>query len=224
MGSGSVRGLSAGRRCASLTTTWLVHTRTPRVHTRHSAQPYPEQVPSAYPGALPPPVPYPGNAAASTFPRGRARRTGDRGARCRGHRGRIRAAAPGRERVEHRGADAGFAPRRRFRTSSTRWPRATTRPSPSTRRAVCSTQIKDKQSDMALANLASDAFRRQYGTAEVTSDRQDRDVVAESGSGAVHDAGETDGPHPVRHRAAGRRADPRRGQGNPGVLVPTANR
>jgi hypothetical protein len=30
-------------------------------------------------------------------------------------------------------------------------------------------EIKDKQSDMALANLASDAFRRQFGSAEVTS-------------------------------------------------------
>ena len=30
-------------------------------------------------------------------------------------------------------------------------------------------EIKDKRSDMALANLASDAFRRQFGSAEVTS-------------------------------------------------------
>ena len=30
-------------------------------------------------------------------------------------------------------------------------------------------KIKDKQSDMALANLASDTFRRQFGSAKVTS-------------------------------------------------------
>ena len=58
------------------------------------------------------------------------------------------------------------------------------------------------RSDMALANLASDAFRRQFGSAEVTSIDKIVTLVAESGAGAVHHAG--------RNRRAAHRSEAER--------------
>jgi hypothetical protein len=128
-------------------------------------QPYPNQVPSAYPGALPPPVPYP------TTPRRRRflvaglallvvvalataavtivfaiRRDDSTDAPL--TQASATASIQGFLDALSRGDDQEIA-----------------------RHASCGVfdEIKDKQSDMALANLASDAFRRQFGSAKVTS-------------------------------------------------------
>ena len=58
--------------------------------------------------------------------------------------------------------------------------------------------VKERRSDLALADLSSDAFRKQFSKAEVTSDRQDGVLVALPGAGAVHHARDPRGkPHPV---------------------------
>lgn len=128
-------------------------------------EPYPDQVPSAYPGALPPPVPYPGK------PRGR----------------RFLVAGLVLLVVAVLAAAAVtivFATRRDDSSNAAVTPQsaktsiqafldALSRGDDETvaRHASCGVfdEIKDKQADMALANLASDAFRRQFGSAEVTS-------------------------------------------------------
>ena len=50
--------------------------------------------------------------------------------------------------------------------------------------------VKEHRSDLALASLTSDAFRKQYSQCRGDLDRQDGELVAESGAGAVHDAGD----------------------------------
>jgi hypothetical protein len=133
--------------------------------TPRQQQPYPNQVPSAYPGALPPPVPYP------TTPRRR----------------RFLLAGLALLVVVALAAAAVtivFALRRDDSTDAALTPAsakssiqgfldALSRGNDEeiARHASCGVfdEIKDKQSDMALANLASDAFRRQFGSAQVTS-------------------------------------------------------
>jgi hypothetical protein len=130
-----------------------------------ASQPYPAQVPSAYPGALPPPVPYP----------------------TRPSRRRFLVAGLALLVVVALAAAAVtivFAMRRDDATDTALTPAsakssiqgfldALSRGNDEeiARHASCGVfdEIKDKQSDMALANLASDAFRRQFGSAEVTS-------------------------------------------------------
>jgi hypothetical protein len=135
----------------------------PESFPQHS--PYPDQVPSPYPGALPPPVPYPGK------PR---------------RRGFLIAGIALLVVVALAAAAVTivFALRRDDKTDTALTP-ASARTSIQgfldalsrgddeeiARHASCGVfdEIKDKKSDMALANLASDAFRRQFGTARVTS-------------------------------------------------------
>jgi hypothetical protein len=122
-------------------------------------------VPSSYPGSLPPPVPYPS--------RPRRRRLLVAGLAV------LVAAALAAVAVT-----VVFATRSDDSTTATLTPAtaktsiqafldALSRGDDETiaRHASCGVfdEIKDKQSDMALANLASDAFRRQFGSAEVTS-------------------------------------------------------
>ena len=86
--------------------------------------------------------------------------------------------------------------------------------------------VKERRSDLALASLSSDAFRKQYSRAEVTSIDKMVLVVAASGAGAVHHAG---GPRPGRAAAGDERArqavaqllSP--GQRDPGLLLPAAD-
>jgi hypothetical protein len=128
-------------------------------------EPYPDQVPSPYPGALPPPVPYPGK------PRGRRLLVA----------GLVLlvvaalAAAAVAIVVATRRDDstnAALTPES-AKTSIQDFMDALSRGDDEAiaRHASCGVfdEIKDKRSDMALANLASDAFRRQFGSAQVTS-------------------------------------------------------
>ncbi|MGV0852792.1 Rv0361 family membrane protein [Mycolicibacterium phlei] len=125
--------------------------------------PYPENVPSAYPGMLPPPVPYPkkrrwplvtaivlavavvaGIVAAVMWTRddGQAVQTG------------VLTEASARAAIQEyldalsQGDDETVA-----------------------RHTLCGLfdAVKEKRSDLALAGLSSDAFRKQYNSAEVTS-------------------------------------------------------
>jgi hypothetical protein len=113
--------------------------------------PYPNQVPSPYPGALPPPVPYPGK------PR---------------RRGFLIAGIALLALRRNDAADAPLTPAS-AKTSIQGFLDALSRGDDEeiARHASCGVfdEIKDKRSDMALANLASDAFRRQFGSAKVTS-------------------------------------------------------
>ena len=63
--------------------------------------------------------------------------------------------------------------------------------SPATRSAGCSTRSRTSRSDLALADLSSDAFRKQFSQRGRDVDRQDGALVAVSGPGAVHHAGHT---------------------------------
>ena len=135
----------------------------PSGHYPPPPQGYPGQVPSPYPGALPPPVPYPkrkrplkwiglavlavaviGAVVAGLLLVGR-----DDGA-----------------------SDAALTPDR-AKSAIQDYVNALTDGDDETiaRNASCGLfdEIKDRQADMALANLASDAFRRQYKSAEVSS-------------------------------------------------------
>jgi hypothetical protein len=128
-------------------------------------EPYPDHVPSAYPGALPPPVPYPA--------RPRRRRFLVAGLVL------LVVAALAAAAVtivfatrRNDSTDAALTPAS-AKTSIQGFLDALSRGDDEeiARHASCGVfdEIKDKQSDMALANLASDAFRRQFGSAEVTS-------------------------------------------------------
>ena len=70
------------------------------------------------------------------------------------------------------------------------------------RNALCGIYdgIRDRRSDQALAKLSSDAFRKQFSEAEVTSIDKIVLLVAVSGAGAVHHEG-------VAGRGSARRAD-----------------
>ncbi len=144
----------------------------PRVSSsrrRYSGQPFPGEpypVPAGYPGPLPPPVGLP--AAARRWPcgcGGRCWRAGrHRGA---GRRGALlgggRASPPVRRRSPTR------PPRPRSRTISPHCRTATPRPLRGTTLCGMFDAIKDRKSDLALARLASDAFRKQFSRAEVIS-------------------------------------------------------
>jgi hypothetical protein len=135
----------------------------PEPFPQHS--PYPNQVPSAYPGALPPPVPYPG----------KPRRRGFLIAGLALLVVVALAAAAVTIFFALRRDDAADAPltQASARTSIQGFLDALSRGDDEeiARHASCGVfdEIKDKKSDMALANLASDAFRRQFGSAKVTS-------------------------------------------------------
>ncbi len=88
--------------------------------------------------------------------------------------------------------------------------------------------VKERRSDLALASLASDAFRKQYGRAEVTS--IDKIVMwsPHQAQVLVHHAGRAVGqipPRPAadRRRTAGRRAAAQPGQRGAGLLLPAAD-
>jgi hypothetical protein len=128
-------------------------------------EPYPDQVPSAYPGALPPPVPYPGK------PRGRRLLVAGLVLLV---VAALAAAAVAIVVATRRddSANAALTPES-AKTSIQDFMDALSRGDDEAiaRHASCGVfdEIKDKRSDMALANLASDAFRRQFGSAQVTS-------------------------------------------------------
>lgn len=126
-------------------------------------QPFPQQPP--YPGALPPPVPYP-------------KRSGRKpvlwavlGVLVVVVIGAVVAGVA----LANRGSDSasGVLSPDRAKTAIQAYVDALSRGDDQTiaRNASCGLfdDIKDKQSDMSLANLASDAFRRQYKSAQVTS-------------------------------------------------------
>jgi hypothetical protein len=130
--------------------------------------PYPEQVPSAYPGALPPPVPYPGKPRRRRFlVAGLAVLVIAALAAV------VTAVVFAQRRQDASASSIAVLTQDSAKTSIQDFLDALGRGDDETiaKHASCGLfdQIKDKQSDMALANLASDAFRRQYGTAEVTS-------------------------------------------------------
>lgn len=134
----------------------------------YPAQPpqgYPNQVPSAYPGALPPPVPYPGKPRRRRF-------------LLVGLIALVVAALVGvavTVVVATRGDDSASGPLTpdTAKTAIQGFMDALGRGDDEeiARHASCGVfdEIKDKKSDLALANLASDAFRRQFGSAQVTS-------------------------------------------------------
>jgi hypothetical protein len=125
--------------------------------------PYPENVPSAYPGMMPPPVSYPKRkrwpivagalAAVAVI-------------------AAIVAAivlAAGRDESPRSGAlsnDSAKAAIQEYLDALTNGDNETV-----ARHTLCGffDAVKDKQSDLALARLSGDAFRRQYSRAEVTS-------------------------------------------------------
>ncbi len=84
--------------------------------------------------------------------------------------------------------------------------------------------VKDRRGDHALARLASDAFRRQFTRAEVTS--IDKIVLSSSYQAQVlftMRVAPASGARSSRGRGAGCRAGAAPGQPAAGVLVPTAN-
>ncbi|MEO3759072.1 hypothetical protein ABGB19_12385 [Mycobacterium sp. B14F4] len=125
--------------------------------------PYPENVPSAYPGMLPPPVPY------------RRRR---RWPLVVGALAAVAAIAGlvlaivfagGRDEAPRSGALTGES----AKTAIQEYLDALTNGDDETvaRHTLCGLfdAVKEKRSDLALAGLSSDAFRKQYSSAEVTS-------------------------------------------------------
>jgi hypothetical protein len=128
-------------------------------------EPYPDQVPSAYPGSLPPPVPYPA--------RPRRRRLLVAGLAVLVVAALAAVAVTVVYATREEGSNAATLTPASAKTSIQGFLDALSRGDDETiaRHASCGVfdEIKDKQSDMALANLASDAFRRQFGSAEVTS-------------------------------------------------------
>jgi hypothetical protein len=130
--------------------------------------PYPEQVQSAYPGALPPPVPYPGK------PRRRRFLAAGLAVLVIAAIAAVVLAIVFAERRHDSSASSGTGLTQDSAKASIQdFLDALGRGDDETiaKHASCGLfdEIKDKQSDMALANLASDAFRRQYGSAQVTS-------------------------------------------------------
>ena len=87
--------------------------------------------------------------------------------------------------------------------------------------------VKERRSDLALAGLSSDAFRKQYSRAEVTS--IDKMIVTspDSGAGVVHharDSGARVDTRPTGRRwATGRRSATGPGRRDPGLLLPAAH-
>ncbi|BBY30573.1 hypothetical protein [Mycolicibacterium sediminis] len=128
-------------------------------------QPYPEQVPAHYPGALPPPVPYPK----------RSRRRPLLFAGLGVLVVLVVAALVTTLVMTGRSDDdaAGAMTPDRARGAIQAYVDALTSGDDETiaRNASCGLfdEIKDRQADMSLANLASDAFRRQYKGAEVST-------------------------------------------------------
>ena len=185
------------------------------------AEPYPENVASPYPGMLPPPVRYPrkrrwplivgavlavlviaGLAAALIFGRG-----GD-------------------------GAQSGALTESSAKAAIQEYLDALTNGDDETvaRHTLCGLfdDVKERRSDLALAGLSGDAFRKQYSRADVISiDKMvswspnqtqvlfTMKVVPASGSTAYPDE---------RRRSAGDRSATHPGQRNPGLLVPAADR
>lgn len=97
------------------------------------------------------------------------------------------------------------------------------------RNALCGIHdgVRDKRSDQALAKLSSDAFRKQFSQVEVTSidlDRQNRVLVAISGPGAVHHAGDTCRRRPATRSGARHRSVAFPARSGLGVLVRVAHR
>jgi hypothetical protein len=130
--------------------------------------PHPEQVQSAYPGALPPPVPYPGKPRRRRFlVAGLALLVIAAVAAV------VTAVVVAQRRHDASQSSTAVLTQESAKTSIQDFLDALGRGDDETiaKHASCGLfdQIKDKQSDMALANLASDAFRRQYGSAQVTS-------------------------------------------------------
>jgi hypothetical protein len=122
-------------------------------------------VPSAYPGALPPPVPYPGKPRRRRF-------------LVAGLTALVIAALVAvvvTVVFATRGEDSASGPLTpdSAKTAIQGFMDALSRGDDEeiARHASCGVfdEIKDKKSDLALANLASDAFRRQFGSAQVTS-------------------------------------------------------
>ncbi|WP_029115090.1 hypothetical protein [Mycobacterium sp. URHB0044] len=130
-----------------------------------SQGPYPDQVPSPYPGSLPPPVPYPSR------PRRRRLLVAGLAVLVAAALAAVAVTVVFATRSDD-SATATLTPET-AKTSIQAFLDALSRGDDETiaRHASCGVfdEIKDKQSDMALANLASDAFRRQFGSAEVTS-------------------------------------------------------
>lgn len=125
-------------------------------------QTYPGQVPSQYPGALPPPVPYPKRSRRPLLFAGLGVLVV-----------LVIAALVGTLLLNGRSDDAadGALSPERARAAIQDYVDALTNGDDETiaRNASCGLfdEIKDRQADMSLANLASDAFRRQYKSAEV---------------------------------------------------------
>jgi hypothetical protein len=130
---------------------------------QQTAEPYPDNPPSAYPGFLPPPVQYPrrrrwplavaallvvalGAAVIATL---------------------LVTRGGGQETASGTLSDAAA------KTAIQEYLDAMTNGDDETvaRHTLCGMfdAVKERRSDLALANLASDAFRQQYGRAEVTS-------------------------------------------------------
>ncbi|OFJ50637.1 Rv0361 family membrane protein [Mycolicibacterium grossiae] len=125
---------------------------------------YGPQVPSPYPGALPPPVPYPKRSRRRPVLIGMGALAVV-----------IVAAVVASLLLANRSDDdaTGALTPDRAKTAIQDYLTALTEGDDETiaRNASCGVfdEIKDRGSDMSLANLASDAFRRQYKTAQVTS-------------------------------------------------------
>src|SRR4051794_39302127 len=138
----------------------------PQMYPQYPAQPYPDNipsVPSAYPGMLPPPVPYPKK-----------------------RRGRIVAAvvvavAGGAALVtgivlaagDHKSGDGGMFTETSAKAAIQQYLDALSKGDDETvaRHTLCGLYdaVKERRSDLALASLSSDAFRKQYSHVEVTS-------------------------------------------------------
>ena len=151
---------------------------------------------------------------------------GHRG-RCRGRgRDRFRGALR-RRRFDRREADDGLGPDSDPGLPGRAAATAMSRRSPATRCAGCSTPSRNAKSDLALADLSSDAFRKQFEQGRGDIRRQDGVLVALSGAGAVHHARDSRGkPHPAATGGggAGRGSATRPGQRDPGVFLPAACR
>jgi hypothetical protein len=135
----------------------------PQMYPEYPAQPYPDNVPSAYPGMLPPPVPYPKRrpwrivvgavlavavlaalVTAIVFAAGNDKPAGNTALTDASAKTAIQ------EYLDalSKGDDETVA-----------------------RHTLCGLYdaVKERRSDLALAGLSSDAFRKQYSRAEVTS-------------------------------------------------------
>jgi hypothetical protein len=130
----------------------------------YGPQPYPENVPSAYPGMLPPPVQYPKKKRRWRLVAGVVLAL----AVVAGLVAAIVLAA-GRDRP----ASAGGLTDASAKTAIQEYLDALSNGDDETvaRHTLCGLfdAVKERRSDLALANLSGDAFRKQYSQAEVTS-------------------------------------------------------